>query len=191
MLAILGMLISGVLSGGATGLLGVILQRYFDLKGRDRDLAMLKLQHEQALALAQIESAQAQRRAEADEFAADRQAQADEAAADARSLAASYEADRATYLAPEAQRGSRLARTLFAVVDAVRGLIRPVLTMYLVVLVTAMFVWARELAGAAALTPADAVQLIGQIVATILYLCTACVLWWFGSRPPKSPGGRG
>lgn len=185
MLTIIGTLISGVLSGGATGLLGVLLQRWFDLKSRDRDLTMLQLQHQQALALAQIESERARMRADADLAMADRAAEALEAQADSRSMVASYEADRATYLDAASQRGSRLARWCFTLVDTVRGLIRPVLTAYLVVLATWMFLWARDLAGSTALTPAEALNLIGQIVATLLYLTTACVLWWFGSRPPK------
>lgn len=185
MFAILGTLISGVLSGGATGLLGVILQRYFDLKGRDKDLALLTLQHQQALALAQIESERAHIRADADMYAADREADAKESEADARSLVASYDNDRAAYLDPSAQKTSKFARTMFTIVDSVRGLIRPILTLYMVILATMMFMWARELAGDKAITPDAAVQLIGQIVATILYLTTACVLWWFGSRPPK------
>ena len=105
--------------------------------------------------------------------------------ADARSLVASYDNDRAAYLDPSAQKTSKFARTMFTIVDSVRGLIRPILTLYMVVLATMMFVWAQRLAGDKAITPDAAVQLIGQIVATILYLTTACVLWWFGSRPPK------
>lgn len=185
MLTIIGTLISGVLSGGATGLLGVLLQRWFDLKSRDRDLTMLQLQHQQALALAQIESERARLRADADMMMADRAAEALEAQADSRSMVASYEADRATYLDAASQRGSRLARWCFTLVDTVRGLIRPLLTAYLVAVVTWMFWWARELAGSAALSPGEAVQIIGQIVATLLYLATATTLWWFGSRPPR------
>ena len=63
MLALFTTIISGVLSGGATGLLGAIIQRFFDLKTRNLDLEMLKLNHAQALALAQIESDRANRRA--------------------------------------------------------------------------------------------------------------------------------
>ena len=109
MFAILGTLISGVLSGGATGLLGVILQRYFDLKGRDKDLALLTMQHQQALALAQIESERARIRADADMYAADREADAKESEADARSLVASFEADRAAHLDPATQKTSKFS----------------------------------------------------------------------------------
>lgn len=185
MLTILATLISGVLSGGATGLLGVILQRYFDLRGRDKDIALLELQHRQALALAQIESERAAMRAQADFDIADRAAEARESEADSRSLVASFEADRAQYLDKGSQRGSKFAVFCFTVVDTVRGLIRPILTAYLVGLATVMFLWARQLAGDASITQEQAVNLIGQIVATILYLATACTLWWFGSRPPK------
>lgn len=186
MLAILGTLISGVLSGGATGLLGVLLQRYFDLRGRDKDIALLQLQHLQALALAEIERDRAHIRADADRDVADRVAQAIEAQADARSLVASYESDRAQYLDKSAQRKSKFAVICFTVVDTVRGLIRPLLTAYLVGLATVMFLWARKLAGDASITQEQAVMLIGQIVATLLYLATACTLWWFGSRPPRA-----
>ncbi len=184
MLALIGTLISGVLSGGATGLLGVIIQRFFDLKTKDRDLTMLKLQHEQALALAQIEAASAQRRAEADEFAADRAAQAREMEADGRSMVASFEHDQAQYLEKSAQ-SNKWVVFAFTLVDTIRGLIRPIITTYLVVLTTMMFIWAKELAGDNALSQDQALTIIGQIVATILYLASACTLWWFGSRPPK------
>ena len=184
MLSILATLISGVLSGGATGLLGVILQRYFDLKGRDKDIILLRLQHEQSLALANIESMRLERRAQADEFAADRAADAAEADAESRSMVASYEHDEAKYLDKSAQK-TKFVLVAFTIVDTVRGLIRPILTTYLVVLITFLFLWAKKLAGDSAISPDHAVTIIGQIIATILYLCTACTLWWFGSRPPK------
>lgn len=184
MFTILGTLISGVLSGGATGLLGVLLQRWFDLKSKDKDIILLRLQHEQAVALATLEYDRAVRRAEADEYKADRELDAAEASADSKSLVASYENDQATYLDKSAQ-GSKFAIIAFTVVDTIRGLVRPLLTVYLVVLATFMFIWAKDMAGSAAFTPDQAMNLVGQVVATLLYLTTACSLWWFGGRPPK------
>jgi hypothetical protein len=104
MLAILGTLISGVISGGATGLLGVLLQRWFDLKNRDRDIQIVQLNHQNALALAQMESERARIRADADMAIADRESEAKEEEAASRSLVASYEHDKANYLQPEAQK---------------------------------------------------------------------------------------
>lgn len=185
MLALIASLISGVISGGATGLLGILIQRFFDLKGRDKDIAMLQLQHAQTLALAQIESERARIRADADTYIADRQLEATEAEADSRSLVASYENDKATYLSKEAQGTSKWVTYAFAFVDVVRGLIRPLLTAYLVVLATAMFIWVKSLAGDNTLNTDQVLKLMESIISTLLYLVTACTLWWFGSRPPK------
>ena len=60
-------------------------------------------------------------------------------------------------------------------VDAVRGLTRPALTWSLFALVGAIYF----LLGAADITT---VGLRPRIVETVLYLFTAAMLWWFGSR---------
>ena len=60
-------------------------------------------------------------------------------------------------------------------VDAVRGLTRPLLTWSLFALVGAIYF----LLGASDL---GAVGLRPRIVETVLYLFTAAMLWWFGSR---------
>lgn len=199
-MALIGTLLTSILSGGATGLLGILIQRWFDYKNRSQDLELVRLNHAQARELAQIEADTARRAAEAQEHIAqsqaaaevraaelDAQARADEAAA--RSLIASYEHDRALYLDAQAQRSSRVARWAMTLVDTVRGLVRPVLTAYLVVVATVMFLWARDLAErhGASLTPTQVHELITQIVATLLYLATTAVVWWFGTRPPSRP----
>jgi len=189
--SILGTLITGVLSGGATGLLGVLLQRYFDMKSKSQDLEVLRLNHANAQALANIESARAERRAEADEAIADRKAQADEEAAYAKAMVASYDHDKATYLPPSALGGrgfmASLIRFMFAFVDFTRGMIRPGLTLYLIVVTTMMYrmVDARLEAMGAAITATQLLELQVQIAATILYCATTCVVWWFGARPPQ------
>lgn len=59
------------------------------------------------------------------------------------------------------------------------ALIRPVLTLYLVGLIT-WFSWkALPEAAKVPVTP----DLVREIIQTVLYLGTAAVLWWFGSRP--------
>lgn len=189
--------LSALLSGGVTGLLGVLLQRYFDHKAKQQDLELVRINNEHALQLAQIDVAKAARAAEAAERVAEEQAEAqmrsaeleaqaraDEAAA--RSYVASIEADRATYLDPKAQARSKFARAMMTIVDSVRGLIRPVLTLYLVVLATFMYHWAADIASrdGLAMKPEDAAELVKTIVNTLLYLVTTCVVWWFGVRPP-------
>jgi leucyl aminopeptidase (aminopeptidase T) len=192
--AVLGVL-GSVLSGGATGLLGVLFQRFFDYKKQQQDIELVKVQNEHARMLAEMDVQKAQRAAEASERVAElatdaqmhtadmeAQARADEAAA--RSYIASVESDRATYLDPKSQERSKFARVMMTIVDAVRGLIRPVLTIYLVILTSVMFHWAMRLTGdgEALGGHAEMVKIVRSIVETILYLVTTCVVWWFGVR---------
>lgn len=190
-------LLGVIFSGGATGLVGVLFQRYFDYKGKQQDLELVKINNEHARLLAQMEVEKANRAAEATERVADIQAQeqqraaeldaqarADEAAA--RSYVASIESDRATYLDAKAQSRSKFARVMMTIVDSVRGLIRPVLTIYLVVVATVMFNWATQLDapdGKSVINTAEAAKIVKAIIDTLLYLATTCVVWWFGVRP--------
>lgn len=200
MFALLGTIVTSILSGGATGLLGLVIQRWFDFRNRAQDLELVRINHEQARELAKIEAGAAARAAQAQETVAQKQAEAhvqsaeldvqaraDEAAA--RSYVASLEADRARYLDADAQRSSRLARWAMALVDFTRGMVRPVLTAYLVVVAHLMFYWAQQLAAqyGKQLSADQVHNLILQIVGTLLYLATTAVVWWFGSRPPARP----
>ena len=53
---LLGTVVTGVLSGGATGLIGIALQQWGDSRKRADDLARLRLEHEQTRELARIEN---------------------------------------------------------------------------------------------------------------------------------------
>lgn len=194
MFEILGTLLTSVVSGGATGLIGVLIQRWFDLKTKDRDIQIIELNHENALALAQLESERAWMRAEADKSIAQEDREARETEADSRSLVASFEADKATYLEKGVQlkkgKLAGLITFMMALVDFTRGILRPGMTIYLCGLVTVMFMWVRELAEqyGLKLTPDQVMQLIVQIIATILYCFVVTTTWWFGTRPPKKFG---
>ena len=97
--------------------------------------------------------------------------------------------DRATYLAPEAHQGSRLARWAMGLVDMVRGLMRPAITTYTLALLTLVMLWVRELYLRAGLqmTPTQVHELAMQCVGTVVYLATTTVVWWFGVRPGQPP----
>ncbi len=210
MFEILGTLLSGVLSGGATGLLGVLFQRYFDFKAKGQEIQIVamnlanaievkKLEGEQLLqqiagrlkvteaevaghvAVAQEERAGVEAQARAEEIAA-------EAEAEAKMYQASVDNDAAHYLDKDAQK-NWWAALMMGMVDWLRGMTRPVLTCYLIILTHIMFNWARELAAkhGEVMTPADLKQIIMVIVTTILYLATVATVWWFGTRPPKAP----
>lgn len=186
-----------VLGGGATGLLGVLFQKYFDYKTKQADIELVRVNNEHARLLAEMDMRKAERAAQATEHVADAQAEAQVRTAEQEAIAkaeeaaakqyiASMEQDRATYLDAQAQSRSRFARIMMTIVDSVRGLIRPVLTLYLVVLATVMFYWARDLAGQQSALSADAAgAIVVQIVNTLLYLASTCVVWWFGVRPTQ------
>jgi hypothetical protein len=196
LLSILG----GVVSGGATGLLGVLLQRFFDYKKQQLDLQIVKLNHENALALAAAETDRARLRADAETRIADRSADAKEHAADqdlaartveaeSRNLLASFEQDRSTYLEKGAQLGkgwpAKAVLLMMGAVDFARGLLRPALTVHLTVVVTLMFsqmLVLLKLQGHE-WTVSELVPIVKLIVTTILYCWTTCVVWWFGTRP--------
>lgn len=184
MFEILGTLLTGVLSGGATGLIGVLIQRFFDLQHKKQDLEQLKLRLENAKELALIESERAKR-------AGELELEGKFVETDASILTASFKHDAASYLAPDAQQRKGwvggMAVGLMAVVDFVRGILRPGMTAYLCWLVTVMFFWARDVAQANGvhLTAEHAMQIVVQVIATILYVFTTSALWWFGTRPPK------
>ncbi len=189
MFELLSTIVSGVLGGGATGLLGVLLQRFFDWRKQSQDLELLKLNNELAIQLRSLELEAAAKAATLDasvrqqmaEF--DMQARAEAASADA--YAASMQADRATYLDAAAQKMSRLARWAMTIVDFSRGIVRPWGTIYLMGVTTAMFWWTTQLAHemGVKLTAEQVLDLQLKVIQTILYLVTTSWVWWFGVRP--------
>lgn len=199
MFALLGAALSSIISGGATGLLGIIIQRFFDMKSKSQDLELLAINNAHALAMAdkEIERTTAEWNARKDIATeevrgrieeADRVVQQHEADAAAVIQEASYEADKATYLTPGVLRSkSRMVTWTMALVDATRGLIRPVLTAFLVWVAFAMYLDMQAILAKYGheLPIAVAQELTLQVMSTLLYLATVAVVWWFGTRPPQ------
>ena len=151
-----------IFSGGATGLLGTAITAAVDyFQGRaehKREIDLRRLD---------IELARAEAEGAAHVAAIEAEGRREEAEWDA--MAASYR-----------EAGKRWSRpgdgVPIQLVDFVRGMTRPALTFGLVALVGAIYF----------LLGADddmlAYELRPRIVDTVLYLGTAAVLWWFGSR---------
>jgi hypothetical protein len=202
MITILGTILSSLLSGGATGLLGVFIQRFFDIKNKREDLEVLKLQHANTVALEEIrlrhtamevEGKVREVQAEADgvEAKAHEERLGIEAQVDAEIRAAAMEADKASYFGLS-RSGSGLfgsfvdglVSLLFGIVDFVRGMTRPVLTAALVVMTYQLYTLLGKL-GMGLLDASTIMQLWLQIVGAIIYLTTVAVIFWFGNRPPS------
>lgn len=193
------MLLSTVMGGGATGLLGVFLQRYFDHKGKAQDLELVKEQNRLAEVLADKENQRVERTAEAQERVADlnrlsqigqaaEERQALEAQADAAIRTASYDSDTTKFLTGDVLKSkSKYVLWAMAFVDGVRGLIRPVLTGYLTWVAHSMYMDMQELLAAKgeALDAVVIKELLVMIIQTLLYLASMAMTWWFGSRPSQ------
>jgi len=77
-----------------------------------------------------------------------------------------------------------LVSILFGFVDFLRGLMRPVLTIYLVGLSTWITYKAYILLTMtkSAMTTTEALGIFTDATSIIIYLTVSCVTWWFGSR---------
>lgn len=186
MFELLGTVVSSVLGGGATGLLGVLFQRFADYKNRQLDIQVEreKMGHEIELRKADAEiMAQewAARTKVAEVEAADH-----ESVADAGAFAASYKLEPIQFSA--GVKPSRGQAWLLVLLDCFRGAIRPWLTVYLSIFATLVYIETRKISNA--MTPDQAFDVLKLVIGTILYLWTTCTLWWFGTRnkaaPPKT-----
>jgi len=177
---------SSILSGGATGLIGIIIQRWADYKNKKLDIeaSRERFSHERDMRKVDAEIM-------AQEWAARTKVAEIEVAgkidvADSEAFAASFN-EPVRYsdgVKPTAGQGWMLI-----VLDFIRGIVRPGLTVYLCVLTTLIYLHARTLIGkeGAILSSDQAVDLVKLIVGTVLYLATTCVLWWFGTRNKQKP----
>ena len=153
--------LASILAGGATGLLGTAItgvMGYFERKQR----------HAQEMELRKIDMQIAKSEAASAERVAAIEAESAESAAQWRALEGSYNA--------ATKRWGSGDSPWLTVVDVVRGLMRPVLTLGSLILVAVIYFYSD-------IPVADDMQV--QIINTSLYISTTCVLWWFGSRPHK------
>lgn len=180
MLEILGLIFGNIFSGGATGLIGMIAQRWADYKNKQLDLQLEKMKFDNAIALKEVDAKIMAQEWAARTEVAKVEAAGKEAVEDAKAFAASYDLEPKRY--SDSVKPSRGQAWLLVVLDFIRGSIRPALTVYLCVLTTAVWIQAKVVLAAEDLSTADALSVWKMIVGTILYLTTTCVVWWFGTR---------
>jgi len=155
-------------SGGLFGLLGTIAGRVIGVFERReaRADAVLAYRHDEARWRHEIELQQLQMRARAEETEDERAL---------IQMAGSYEGLTASLRADAVIRAP-------AWVDAVRGMVRPVLTPLLWVAVMVIF-FRTASAEARWIAEAERSELLGYIANSIVFAATAATLWWFGDRP--------
>lgn len=190
MLSLLGTIFGSIFAGGATGLLGVVLQKYFDLQTKKLDIQAAEKRAEIELQLRdkdlQIMNAEWEQRSKVAQIEGDAAIGVEAQKAFAQSVAA----DRATYLSPDLARGNWFATATLAVLEFLRGVVRPALTLALTWMSWKLYVQTSELLSASGSHLSVEVlqsQLL-LIVSTILYLTTTVICWWFGVRvAPGTP----
>lgn len=187
MVEILGTIFGSIFSGGATGLIGVALQRWMDYKNKQLDLSLEKERRETELA---------KRRLDAEimkEEAAGRLKVAQEESFAARDVAET-KAFAETLLKEPPRYSSETGLTpnqqwVMVVLDAFRGAVRPALTIYLCALTTYVWIQVRVELADQNLSAEAALDVWRLVVGQILYLTTTVTLWWFGTRNKmKQPG---
>lgn len=166
---ILGSALGAIFGGGATGLFGSFMSGWLELKKQ-------KLQNEHESQMAEHELAvmdkETERQVSISRIEADAQIQV----ADAQLMSASYDADQLRYSKP----GNSW---MMQFVDFVRGLIRPVLTAYLVWVASRILAAVLELLDKMdGLSEALLVPMANQVIMAVLYMAMTALGWWFGTR---------
>lgn len=187
MLEILGTIAASIFSGGATGILGVVAQRYADYKNKQLDMQLEKQRFDNTVALRKVDA-----EIMAQEYAAKRDIAVIETTgasdvADSAAFAASYT------LEPKQFANTAILTTgqnwVMVMLDAFRGAVRPLLTLYLCVLVTMIYITARQTLtnSGQSLSADQALELFKLMLGTICYVWTTITLWWFGTRNKSTP----
>lgn len=183
-------LLMGILSGGATGILGLGLQSLFGYLNKRAD-------HARELALKKVDLDIAKSEADADVKIAQTEADGARDVQDGLTQAASYDMEPKRFATGERPSGwlGNFGWLLMTLLDALRGSIRPLLTIWLAL-------EARDMKnqGEAILLKmsTDNLNLHAQVLTgtyehiiwTLCYLFSTCVTWWFGSRMKHTFGGK-
>lgn len=177
--------ILGVVGGGVTGLFGVVVQRIFDLKKQRLDQEARRDQYAHEIAKIKAEGEMMQLEYAARTQVAVAEAQGKEAVADAAAFGASQASEPQRFSDPS--KADKLQAWLLFIIDFIRGLVRPGLTMYLCFVTTLIYLDAHLALKGQQMSTTQAIELTQRVIDTILYLTTTCLLWWFGVRNKAAP----
>lgn len=155
-------LLMGVLSGGVTGLLGTVISggmKFFENRQK----------HGHELAIMEMEMQQMDKEAAIARDIAELKMEGADRTAAWGALEASYK--------ESTSRMSTGDSAWLILVDVVRGLMRPAITLGTLTLMGVIyFTVAQDMVGP------DNIPVPVTIIQTVLYIATTSVLWWFGTR---------
>lgn len=182
---ILTTILGSILSGGASGLIGVALQRYADYKNAQLQMQLEKQRGETELAKRQID-----KQITESEYAGKLKVAQSEGDT-AKSVAETAAFSGTLFKEPERYSNAGLLTVgqqwIMVLLDALRGAVRPLLTIYLCALTTYVWLQVAAVLGKQELQVAAALEVWKLVVQQILYLTTTVTLWWFGTRNKQQP----
>lgn len=173
-----------ILTGGATGLLGVVAQRAFDAWNKKQELDKLKAQWDHEGVMKDKDAVIMAAEWAARTKIAVTEGDAAKDVAESNAFAESLKSQTIRY--SEGKQTGWFANGCLVFLDVISGLVRPLLTIYLCALTTYIWLQVRGLLSSEDLSSAEALALWRTVIDTILYLTTTCVLWWFGTRNKQS-----
>ena len=180
--------------GGITGLVGHVLTSWLNLK-------TLKIKNEHEAKMLELETESMKEEAKMNIAIAKNQIEGEVELADASAYMESMKrSDKMTFSTKwidylfnvEGNIGKFLAvpaaiciATSFAFIDWLRGLMRPVLTIYLTGISSVLTYMAWDIVskhGVQNMTSSQAIDIYNQTTSIIIYLTVSCVTWWFADR---------
>lgn len=183
-------ILGSIFSGGATGILGIVAQRFADYKNKQLDMQLESQRHTNNIALRELDSRIMAQEATAKIEVVSLEGKNANALQEVKNEGAISQADAVAFTAsyqiePKLYNSGKLTDAqnwLMVVLDVFRGSVRPLLTLYLCVLTTYIYFQAKGLLSQEDLNTEQAMKLTEYVVHSILYLTTTIVLWWFGTR---------
>lgn len=179
MIEVLGTIFGSIFSGGATGLIGVGLQRWADYKNKQLDMQLEKQRGEMEMSKRRLDLDIAKAEAEGKLRVAQEEGATARDVAESQAFAASLLREPERYSSTQL---SPIQNWVFVLLDALRGSVRPFLTLYLCALTTYVWWQVKSELQDSALSPEAALEVWRLVVGQILYLTVTVVLWWFGTR---------
>lgn len=174
-------LITSAFGGGLTGLIGGAVQKVFEYKTKKLEIEMNRERFAHDVAMKKVDAEIMAQEWAARTKVADIEATAKIEVADSAAFAESLKTEDKNYLDYLDKLNSK-QDWFFVILEFVRGSIRPFLTVYLCGVTTLVYLKATKLLNADIILPGMAYDLLTNIINTVLYVTTTCVLWWFGTR---------
>jgi len=191
---ILSVFASGGIStilGGVTGLVGTWLTKRYEFKQRDQELEGIKIKYSHELNMKQADAEIMRQEWEGREKVAIVEGETAESVADAQAFNQSMKTDPQSYSSKTKR--SWVIEFLLGILDFVRGMIRPGLTIYLMGVNTVIFFTFYGMYQEYGMTvsPEQVFDILLIMVNSFLYLNMTAASWWYGTRnkqvPPQLP----